>query len=116
MISSLFHHVSFLRMDIDPVHLDFITFKTALPEETTRNGWHKPQIYRTKWYNLLDADDRVEAFRGLWGLISFQMRAAHTSLPDFQRKVSDINNGLPSHRTDVPTANLHPQRSHSVAF
>ena len=29
---------------------------------------------RSKWFDLLVADDRVEAMRGIWAILSWQMR------------------------------------------
>ena len=29
---------------------------------------------RSKWYDLLVADDRAEAMRGIWAILSWQMR------------------------------------------
>lgn len=33
------------------------------------------KVRRSRWYNLLDKEDRVEAMRGVWGVIGWLMRA-----------------------------------------
>ncbi|KAL2358468.1 hypothetical protein BJ546DRAFT_832950 [Cryomyces antarcticus] len=75
MISSLNHHISILKLTVHPAYIDYLTFGT-LPEPLPAHGsWCSPSLQRTKWYDLFDLDDRVGAFRALWGIMSYLMRA-----------------------------------------
>lgn len=31
-------------------------------------------MQRSKWFDMLNADDRVQAMRGVWGILGFLMR------------------------------------------
>ncbi|OAA81856.1 hypothetical protein LEL_01401 [Akanthomyces lecanii RCEF 1005] len=73
LISSLFHHVSFLRMRV-PLRL--LEVLDGAPEtDPTHRDWGKVQAWRTPWYDLFEAKDRIEAMRLLWSVMAYQMRA-----------------------------------------
>lgn len=36
--------------------------------------WCRPKLYRTKWFDLFDKEQRIEAFRGLWGVMAYLCR------------------------------------------
>lgn len=36
--------------------------------------WHKLEMKRSRWFDLLVADDRVQAMRGIWAMMSWLMR------------------------------------------
>ncbi|OAQ99261.1 hypothetical protein LLEC1_05753 [Akanthomyces lecanii] len=73
LISSLFHHVSFLRMRV-PMRLLEVLDGAPEPDPTHRD-WGKVQAWRTPWYDLFEAKDRTEAMRLLWSVMAYQMRA-----------------------------------------
>lgn len=117
MVSSLFHHIALVRMDVDPAYLDLITFgekpRLSIPNES----WYKPAVYRTKWYDLLDRDDRLEVFRGLWALASYLMRVDALQRPTSSRQHSEAPTAVFGRKSSLaPKSSLTPQRSHSVAF
>jgi hypothetical protein len=75
MVSSLNHHISVLKLRIHPAYLDYIT-EGKLPAEPPPDAdWCSPKLQRTRWFDLFDVDDRTEAMRGVWGVISYLMRA-----------------------------------------
>jgi hypothetical protein len=75
MVSSLNHHISLLRLRIHPAYLEYIT-EGRLPEKTPSDvDWCSPKLQRTRWFDLFDIKDRTEAMRGLWGIMSYLMRA-----------------------------------------
>ncbi|KAH8727800.1 hypothetical protein GQ44DRAFT_703000 [Phaeosphaeriaceae sp. PMI808] len=74
MVSSLNHHISVLRLRVHPLYLDYLT-EGVLPEGSPSDpNWCCPQLQRTRWFNLFEVDDRTEAMRGIWGIMSHMMR------------------------------------------
>ena len=74
MVSSLNHHISILKMTAHIAYLDYVRTETLpepLPEGT---DWCRPKLQRTKWYDLLNVEDRVQAFRTLWGISCYLFR------------------------------------------
>lgn len=46
-----------------------------MPKPTpVEEDWYSPKLQRTEWYNLLDQEGRVEAFRSLWGVMEYLNR------------------------------------------
>lgn len=75
MVSSLNHHISLLKLRIHPLYLRYIT-DGKLPENTPLDpDWCSPKLQRTRWYDLFNIDDRTEATRGMWGIMSYLMRS-----------------------------------------
>ncbi|CAE6997826.1 hypothetical protein PTTW11_00602 [Pyrenophora teres f. teres] len=75
MVSSLNHHISLLKLCIHPAYLEYIT-EGKLPEHSPSDpDWCSPKLSRTRWFDLFNVNDRVEAMRGLWGIMSYLMRA-----------------------------------------
>ncbi|KXT18404.1 hypothetical protein AC579_8148 [Pseudocercospora musae] len=74
MVSSLNHHVSILKLTVHWAYVEYTkTEKIPQPVPEDEN-WCRPRLQRTKWYDLLDIPQRVEAFRALWGIMSYLMR------------------------------------------
>ncbi|KAG9190163.1 hypothetical protein G6011_08251 [Alternaria panax] len=75
MISSLNHHISLVKLRINPAYLEYIT-EGKLPDEAPSDSdWCSPKLQRTRWFDLFNVDDRTEAMRGIWGVMSYLMRA-----------------------------------------
>ena len=36
--------------------------------------WHVLKLQRTKWFDLLDTTERIEAFEGVWRVYHYMMR------------------------------------------
>ncbi|KAM3414410.1 hypothetical protein BST61_g11048 [Cercospora zeina] len=73
MVSSLNHHIAILKLTVHGAYLDYLETE-KLPDPTVDENWSRPRLQRTRWYDLLDVDDRVEAFRVLWGIASYLFR------------------------------------------
>lgn len=72
VVSSLFHHVSILRLRV-PNRL--VEALTGVPEEEpTRRSWGKVQAWRSPWYDLFETDQRLEAMKLVWSMMAYQMR------------------------------------------
>ena len=79
MISSLNHHFSIVHLRVHSNYLEWLaTGKTDFPEQPSDSGsespWHRLVIRRTRWFDLLNPEDRVEAFNGIWALFTWVMR------------------------------------------
>ena len=42
--------------------------------KAVQQPWYLLEIKRSKWFDLLVAQDRVEAMRGIWAILGWQMR------------------------------------------
>jgi hypothetical protein len=78
MISSINHHFSIVHVRVHPAYLDWLASGTlpALPDSSTdtEQPWHTLVLRRTRWYDLLNADDRLEGLDALWAVFSWLMR------------------------------------------
>lgn len=72
VISSLYHHVSVLRVRV-PTRLLEVLDGSPEPDGAGRS-WGKVQAWRSKWFDLFYVDQRLEAMELLWGVLAYQMR------------------------------------------
>lgn len=46
-----------------------------MPSQTpVEKDWGSPKLERTEWYDLLNQQGRVEAFRAIWGVMEYVSR------------------------------------------
>ena len=51
-----------------------------MPKQTpVEEDWCNPKLERTQWYDLLDQQHRVEAFRCIWGVMEYLNRDVSAS-------------------------------------
>lgn len=74
MISSLNHHISVVRLHIHRLYLQYITEGNLSEKHLSDTTWFSPKLQRTRWFDLFSTEDRTEAMRGIWGIISYLMR------------------------------------------
>lgn len=75
MISSLNHHISVLKLRVHPLYTQYL-LEGNLPNKSEAGyAWASPVLHRTRWYDLFNVRDRVEAMRGLWGVMGYLMRS-----------------------------------------
>lgn len=76
VVSSLFHHVSVLRVRV-PLRL--LEVLEGSPEQNpSRRSWGKVEAWRSPWYDLFDTDQRIAAMQLMWSVIAYQMRQEST--------------------------------------
>ena len=74
LVSCLFHHVSILKLTVHDAYTEYLT-TGAMPKLTpAEEDWCSPKLERTDWYDLLDQEGRVEAFRSIWGVMEYLNR------------------------------------------
>ncbi|KAH9864549.1 hypothetical protein J1614_010484 [Plenodomus biglobosus] len=82
MVSSLNHHISIIKLQVHRFYLQYIT-EGKLPEDLrTGTDWCSPKFQRTRWFDLFSIEDRTEAMRGIWGVMSYLMRAKKQTTED----------------------------------
>jgi hypothetical protein len=74
MISSINHHISILHLRVHKRYLDILTFGDSSVAPTDGQPWHVLKLQRTRWFDLLDVNDRKEALKGVWRLFHHQLR------------------------------------------
>ncbi|RHZ67751.1 uncharacterized protein CDV56_109581 [Aspergillus thermomutatus] len=77
MISSINHHVAILHLRIHRRYLDVLTTgESDFPPEsdTPDQPWQVLKLRRTKWYDLFDAQERLEVFQGVWTMFHYLLR------------------------------------------
>ncbi|KAJ5628531.1 hypothetical protein N7490_010759 [Penicillium lividum] len=77
MVSAINHHIAILHLRVHRRYLDILTYgESNFPEESNipDQPWHVLTLQRTRWYNLFDANDRIEALKGVWSLFHYQQR------------------------------------------
>ncbi|KAJ5447792.1 hypothetical protein N7445_002613 [Penicillium cf. griseofulvum] len=77
MISSINHHISILHLRVHRRYLDILTNGDSTFPATEGEPWHILNLQRTRWFDLLDSNDRIEALKGVWQLFHHQMRQTH---------------------------------------
>jgi hypothetical protein len=72
VVSSLFHHVSILRVRVPNRLLEVLD--GARDADLTKRSWGKVEAWRSPWYDLFMADQRIEAMKLVWIMMAYQMR------------------------------------------
>lgn len=87
VFSSLFHHFSVVRVRVPDRLLDVLDGEAEA--EDGASTWGKLEVRRSKWFDLFQVDDRVEAMRLLWGVMAWLMRRQQQQpLPSQSRPLS----------------------------
>ena len=84
MISSLNHHISILKLTVHDSYTDSITSGLFPSPKPVDKAWCKPRLERTEWLDLFDVDQRIAAFRCLWGVMAYLTRETDSSMPGAQ--------------------------------
>ncbi|KAM0705169.1 hypothetical protein Q7P35_007956 [Cladosporium inversicolor] len=79
LVSCLFHHVSILKLTIHDAYTEYLTTGSMPKQTPAEEDWCSPKLERTEWYDLLDQEGRVEAFRCIWGVMEYLNRDKTTS-------------------------------------
>ncbi|KAI5919743.1 hypothetical protein F4810DRAFT_473769 [Camillea tinctor] len=85
VVSSLFHHVSVLRVRVPERLLDVLDGGVEEQEEGEGEGrkegirkggrsWGKLEVWRSRWFDLFLVEERLEAMRLVWGMMAWVMR------------------------------------------
>ncbi|KAK5678812.1 hypothetical protein LTS10_008467 [Elasticomyces elasticus] len=73
MVSSLNHHISIVKLTVHDTYTDSLVAGTSLEYRP------KPTLQRSQWFDLFDQQQRVEAVRGIWGVMAYLTRESGVS-------------------------------------
>lgn len=74
LLSSLNHHLSILKLRVHAAYTEYLlsgTLPDPLPQDP---GWCRPVLQRSKWWDLFEMEERIEAFRAVWGVMAYLTR------------------------------------------
>jgi hypothetical protein len=85
LVSSMNHHISVLRMRVSDRYLAWLQGESGGSDEedesASSNGGLQPQekssrlqLWRTKWYDMFNPEERLEAQRGVWQVMGWLMK------------------------------------------
>jgi hypothetical protein len=81
LVSSLNHHISILKMTVHSAYLEYLNTgmlpSISSEDEDEDESWCTPQILRSPWYDMFKVEDRLEALRGLWGVMGYLARTSN---------------------------------------
>ena len=70
VISSLFHHMSVLRVRVPDRLLQVLA---GAPDQKGRD-WGRLEVWRTAWFDFYVPEHRAEALKVVWGVMAYAMR------------------------------------------
>lgn len=75
LVSALYHHISIVHVRVHPKYLEYLN-TTAPPHDFVpgQQPWYVLDVTRSRWFDLLIMEDRKQAIRGVWGVMSYLMR------------------------------------------
>jgi len=74
MISSLNHHISIVKLTVHNAYMDYLVSGTLPVPTPGQSDWCRPRLERSEWLDLFDKEQRVLAFRGIWGIMDYLTR------------------------------------------
>ncbi|KAI7157297.1 hypothetical protein KC316_g13947 [Hortaea werneckii] len=74
MVSSLNHHICILKLTVHVAYIDYLVTGEMPEPRPQEEEWYRPRLQRSQWYDLFAMDQRVEAYRALWGVMSYLTR------------------------------------------
>ena len=74
LVSALNHHISIVKMTIHAAYVEYLISKTLPDLSPKDSNWCRPKVQRSSWFDSFDMDQRLEAFRGLWGVMAYLTR------------------------------------------
>jgi len=58
--------------------MEFLTTSELPHPMPEQSNWCKPKLQRSQWLDLFDVEERVLAFRGIWGVMEYLSRPKPT--------------------------------------
>ncbi|KAF6834806.1 hypothetical protein CPLU01_04701 [Colletotrichum plurivorum] len=86
VISSLFHHISVMRVRVPDRLLEVLA---GADEGDARRSWAQVEARRTPWFDFFVLQDRLNAMRLIWSLMSWLMRKQEEKTSEEDVKMVD---------------------------
>lgn len=74
LVSCLYHHVSILKLTIHDAYTNYLTTGVMPDPIPDHQDWCSPRLERTDWFDLFNQEQRVDAFRYIWGVMEYLNR------------------------------------------
>jgi hypothetical protein len=74
LVSSLNHHISIVKLQVHKHYLHFLRTGEYIDDDACAE-WYSPIMSRSRWYDLFSLDERLEAFRLIWGVMGYLARS-----------------------------------------
>ena len=74
LVSCLFHHISVLKITVHNAYTDYLTTGVTPVQTPAEEDWSIPKLERTDWLDLFDQEQRVAAFKCVWGVMEYVNR------------------------------------------
>jgi hypothetical protein len=74
LVSCLFHHISVLKLTVHNAYTDYLTTGIQPTQTPSEDDWSIPKLERTDWLDLFDQEQRVGAFKCVWGVMEYVSR------------------------------------------
>ena len=74
LISALAHHLAIVHLRIPTAYSAYLLSNPSPDFVPAQQAWYKIEVRRSRWFDLLKKEDRVEAMRGVWGVVGWLMR------------------------------------------
>ena len=79
MVSCLNHHLSILKMTVHTAYIDYLTSEVLPNPPPEDDNWCRPTMSRSPWFDMFEKSQRLDALRGLWGVIAYLTRETQIS-------------------------------------
>jgi hypothetical protein len=89
VVSSLFHHVSFLRVRVPDRLLDILGGAPDDNSTPDRPSWGLLEVRRSRWYDLFQIDDRVAGMQVAWSMMAYLMRRVEGEIDERKEAQDD---------------------------
>ncbi|KAL1876364.1 hypothetical protein VTK73DRAFT_9433 [Phialemonium thermophilum] len=79
VVSCLFHHVSVLRVRVPDRLLEVLQGASDEGIGQGTRSWGRLGVWRSKWYDLFQTEERIEAMQLIWSMMAYMMRRIEPS-------------------------------------
>lgn len=66
--------MSILKLTVHDSYTDYLTTGIKPSQTPSDQEWSTPKVERTAWFDLFDQEQRVEAFKCIWGVMEYATR------------------------------------------
>ncbi|KAL9098834.1 MAG: hypothetical protein Q9163_005577 [Psora crenata] len=82
LLSSVNHHICIIHLRVHDRYIEDLQKSQTQGSHSNaaQQPWHKLEMKRSRWFDLLTANDRMQAMRGVWAVMSWLMRNMEDSV------------------------------------
>ena len=106
LVSALNHHISIVHLRVHPGYLSWLSGDCEL-ESTNDESARTLHLQRTRWYDLFNTEDRLEALKATWSICEWMMRGGE--------ETGELKDNIASTPTTILKPNTHAEAMLSTA-